>query len=124
MADVKNILVLPAGTEIALEINNALKYSKFVKLFGGTSRPCHAEFVYETCVEDIPYPDSADFAAKVNEAVDKYRIDYIYPAHDSVLLKLTEIQQELHAAVVTSALETVEITRSKNRTYAFLAQCS
>ena len=121
MADVKNILVLPAGTEIALEINNALKYSKFVKLFGGTSRPCHAEFVYETCVEDIPYPDSADFAAKVNEAVDKYRIDYIYPAHDSVLLKLTEIQQELHAAVVTSALETVEITRSKNRTYAFLA---
>lgn len=120
MAEVKNVLVLPAGTEIALEINNALRYSKFVKLFGGTSRPCHAEFVYENCVENIPYPDDAEFIAKVNEAVDKYHIDYIYPAHDSVLLKLTEAQGELHAAVVTSDVETVRITRSKNKTYAFL----
>ena len=124
MSEVKNILVLPAGTEIALEINNALKYSKFVKLFGGTSTPCHAEFVFENCIEDIPYPDSPDFAAKVNEAVDKYHIDYIYPAHDSALLKLTEIQSELHAAVVTSALETVRITRSKNKTYEYLAGAS
>jgi len=121
MSDVKNILVLPAGTEIALEINNALRYSKFVKLFGGTSRQCHAEFVFENCIEDIPYPDSSDFVEKVNEAVDRYGIDYIYPAHDSVLLKLTEVRQELHAAVVTSDLKTVEITRSKNRTYEYLA---
>lgn len=120
MAEVKNVLVLPAGTEIALEINNALRYSKFVKLFGGTSKPCHAEFVYENCVEDIPYPDDADFISKVNEAVDKYHIDYIYPAHDSVLLKLTEAQGELHAAVVTSDVETVRITRSKNKTYEYL----
>lgn len=120
MAEVKNVLVLPAGTEIALEINNALRYSKFVKLFGGTSKPCHAEFVYENCVENVPYPDDADFISKVNEAVDKYHIDYIYPAHDSVLLKLTEAQGELHAAVVTSDVETVRITRSKNKTYAFL----
>lgn len=121
MSEVKNILVLPAGTEIAMEIYNALKYSKFVKLFGGTSLPCHAEFVFENCAEDIPYPDSPDFAAKVNEAVDKYHIDYIYPAHDSLLLKLTQIQEELHAAVITSALKTVEITRSKNKTYEYLA---
>lgn len=121
MSEVKNILVFPAGTEIALEINNALRYSKFVKLFGGTSTPCHAEFVFENCAEDIPYPDSPEFVAKVNAAVDKYHIDYIYPAHDSVLLKLTQVQAQLHAAVVTSALETVEITRSKNKTYEYLA---
>ena len=124
MSEVKNILVLPAGTEIAMEIYNALKYSKFVKLFGGTSKACHAEFVFENCDEDIPYPDSPDFAAKVNEAIDRYHIDYIYPAHDSVLLKLTQIQEELHAAVITSALKTVEITRSKNKTYEYLAGAS
>ena len=124
MSEIKKILVLPAGTEIALEINNALRYSKFVKLYGGTSRKCHAEFVFESCAEDIPYPDSPDFVRKVNEAVDRYGIDCIYPAHDSVLLKLTQVQNELHAAVVTSALETVEITRSKNRTYEFLAGAS
>ncbi len=121
MSEVKNILILPAGTEIAMEINNALRYSKFVKLFGGTSKPCHAQFVFENCIGNIPYPDSPDFVEKVNEAVDMYSIDCIYPAHDSVLLKLTEVQAQLHAAVVTSDLETVRITRSKNKTYEYLA---
>ena len=44
---IKNILIFPAGTEIAFEIYNALKYSKFVRLFGGTSVECHADFVFE-----------------------------------------------------------------------------
>ncbi|MDO4982997.1 MAG: ATP-grasp domain-containing protein [Eubacteriales bacterium] len=120
MTEVKNVLVIPAGTEIALEINNALRCSKFVKLFGATSVPCHAEFVYENCVSDIPFPESPDFAEKVNEIVERFGIDYIYPAHDSVLLALTQQQNKLKAKVVTSAKETVEITRSKNRTYEFL----
>ena len=124
MTEVKNVLVIPAGTEIALEINNALRYSKFVKLFGATSVPCHAEFVYENCAEGVPYPEAPDFAEKVNEIVDRFDIDYIYPAHDSVLLALTLLQDRLKAKVVTSAVETVEITRSKNKTYEFLKGAS
>ena len=120
MTEVRNVLVIPAGTEIALEINNALRYSKFVKLFGATSVPCHAEFVYENCVVGVPYPDAPDYAEKINEIVARFHIDYIYPAHDSVLLALTQQQDKLTAKVVTSALETVEITRSKNSTYEFL----
>ena len=38
----KKILIFPAGTEIAFEIFNALKYSKFVELFGGTSANDHS----------------------------------------------------------------------------------
>ena len=42
MSDVKNVLVFPAGTEIALEIHDALKFSKFVRLFRRDERgvPC------------------------------------------------------------------------------------
>ncbi len=121
MQEVKNILVFPAGTEIALEIHDALKFSKFVRLFGATSVPCHAEFVFENCAVGLPFVDDDGLIESLNELVDKWHIDYIYPAHDSALLRLTEEQDRLHAAVVTSARETVEICRSKNKTYEFFA---
>ena len=41
---------MPAGTEIAFEIHDALKNSKFVKLFGVTSVDCHADFVFRSCI--------------------------------------------------------------------------
>ena len=121
MTERKNILVFPAGTEIAFEIHDALCRSKFVKLFGATSVPCHAEFVFESCAEDVPYPDQPGFLEKMNEVVDRFQIDYIFPAHDSALLALARLQEQLHAEVITSPVETVEICRDKNRTYAFLA---
>lgn len=116
----KNILIFPAGTEIAFEIYNALKYSKFVRLFGGTSVPCHAEFLFERCIEGFPFIDEAEFADFMNEVVEQYEIDYIYPAHDSVCLKLAQIQTQLRAKVVIAPVETVEICRSKTKTYNFL----
>jgi len=121
MAEVKNVLVFPAGTEIAFEIHQALCHSKFVRLFGATSVPCHADFVFARCEEGLPYVDEPGLIDRLNELVDRLGIDYIYPAHDSAQLCLTREQARLHAQVVTSPLETVEICRSKNMTYRFLA---
>lgn len=117
----KNVLVFPAGTEIGMEIHAALKYSRFVKLYGGTSVKCHAEMLFENCIEGFPFIDDEGFIEYLNEVIDKYHIDYVYPAHDSALMTLTREQANIHCAVVTSPLETVEICRSKNRTYDFLA---
>ena len=121
MADVKNILVFPAGTEIAFEIHDALKNSKFVRLFGATSVPCHAEFVFQTCVTGLPFVDDPALIPALNRVIDAYGIDYVYPAHDSALLRFSEERDALHAKVVASARETVEICRSKTRTYRFLS---
>jgi len=115
----KKILVFPAGTEIAFEIHSALKYSKFVEIYGGTSVPCHAEFVFKNCIEDFPDIHDDTFISFLNAIVDKYDIDYIYPAHDSVVMKLTQFQNLIHAPVVTSPIETVDICRSKLKTYEF-----
>ena len=78
MADVKNILVFPAGTEIAFEIHDALKNSKFVRLFGATSVPCHAEFVFQTCVTGLPFVDDPALIPALNRVIDAYGIDYVY----------------------------------------------
>ena len=121
MADVKNILVFPAGTEIAFEIHDALKNSKFVRLFGATSVPCHAEFVFQTCVTGLPFVDDPALIPALNRVIDAYGIDYVYPAHDSALLRFSEERDALHAKVDASARETVGICRSKTRTYRFLS---
>ena len=80
----KKVLIFPAGTEIAFEIVNALKYSKFVELYGGTSADDHSEFVYKHLIKGFPYVNDNRFLDYLNNVIDKYEIDCIYPAHDSV----------------------------------------
>ena len=124
MSDVKNVLVFPAGTEIAFEIHDALKCSKFVKLFGATSVPCHADFVFENCIAGLPFVSSPDLIDRLNEVIDRYHIDYVYPAHDSALKRFSDEREKIHAPVIASDKRTVEICRSKNETYAFLSGAS
>ena len=114
-----NILVFPAGTEIAFEINFALRNNKAVELYGATSVPCHASFVYKNCVDGLPNADDEGLIDALNKVIDEFGIDYVYPAHDTALLTLTRERKRVHAAVVTSPLETVEICRSKNKTYKY-----
>lgn len=118
----KNVLVFPCGSEIGLEIHNSLKFVKNINLFGASSVPDHGRFVYKNYVEHLPNIDSADFIGKLNEVVDQYNIDYIFPAHDSVVLKLAQERSRLNAQVITSSAETCEIARSKKKTYEFLAK--
>ena len=122
--DKKRILVFPAGTEIAFEILNGLKFSKFVELYGANSVPSHAEFVFKNCVTNLPFENDPNFIEALNLVIDKYKIDYVYPAHDNACLTLTRKQQFLHAKVITSPLETVEICRSKIKTYNFFKDAS
>lgn len=121
MAEIKNILVFPAGTEIAFEIADALKDSKFVRLYGATSVDCHADFIFAHCISGVPFVDAPELIPALNELIDTYHIDYIYPAHDSALKRLSDERELLHAPVIASAKETVAVCHSKKKTYAFLA---
>ncbi|MDH5217052.1 MAG: ATP-grasp domain-containing protein, partial [Gammaproteobacteria bacterium] len=74
-------------------------------------------FVYENYIADLPFIDSPDFVQKINEIVECFNIDFIIPAHDSVVLKMAESQEKIMATVVTSCAETCQICRSKEKTY-------
>lgn len=115
------ILVFPCGSEIGLEIKRAFEGSKHFDLIGGTSIESeHGKYVYNHVIENIPYVESNDFITNISKIVKKYNIDLIFPAHDSVVLKLAQHQEEiLPAKVVTSPLKTCEICRSKIKTYNF-----
>ena len=124
MTACKNVLVFPAGTEIAFEIHDALKTSKFVKLFGVTSVDCHADFVFENCISGAPYVNDPELIPFLNRVIDAYQVDYIYPAHYSALLRLTSEREALHAVVISPEMKTVEICRSKNKTYDYFRGAS
>lgn len=117
MSEAKNVLVFPAGTEIAFEIHDALKNSKFVNLYGGTSTACHAAFVFEHCIEGFPFADDPGLIDYLNRVIEEYHIDYVYPAHDSALKRFSDEREAIKAEVIASPKKTVEICRSKNATY-------
>lgn len=117
----KKVLLYPAGTEIAFEINNALKYSKFIEIYAASSVSCHAEYVFKNYIDGLPPANDLSCVEALNEVVDKYKIDFIYPTHDNALMLLTENKEKLHAQLVTSDLKTVQICRSKKKTYDFFA---
>lgn len=120
----KKVLIFPAGTEIAFEIVNALKYSKFVELYGGTSADDHSEFVYKNLIKGFPYVDDNRFLDYLNNVIDKFEIDCIYPAHDSVSVFLSDKCDEIHAQVIIADKETTNICRSKKATYEYLRDYS
>ena len=119
----KRVLVFPCGSEIGLELHRALSWSTHIEVVGGSSVSSnHGKFVYREYVEDIPYVNDSHFIVKINEVVGANRIDYIYPAHDSVVLKLAEHSKRLQCEVIGSPLETCRICRSKRLTYEILSK--
>ncbi len=111
------VLVFPGGTEIGLEINNALRCCKEVELFSaGLAISNHATYVFAQHTE-IPSVHKPGWLEALNELIARVGASYIFPAYDDVLVALAENAHRIHATIVTSPLETCLITRSKSRTY-------
>lgn len=116
-----NILVFPCGSEVGLEINKALKDISFITLWGGSSVADHGEWEYEHYIGNIPYITDSQFTEKLNRILEAHHIDFIFPALDAVVLKLSEVRSLLKTKVLTSAAEAVSVCRSKKKTYEKLA---
>ncbi|MCH5197670.1 MAG: ATP-grasp domain-containing protein [Oscillospiraceae bacterium] len=119
-----NIMVFPCGSEIGLELHRALKDIRFITLFGASSVSDHGKSVYENYIGGIPYISDPAFLDAINSVIDKYKINFIFPALDSVISALSRIRDSLHAELLTSPDEAVQICRSKDKTYKRLEGCS
>jgi carbamoyl-phosphate synthase large subunit len=112
-----NVLVLPSGTEIGLEIHEALRLRRDVTLFGAQSTDnSHAAYVFRKNFT-VPHYDDPAFLDEVNRLVTEHKIDYIFPAHDDVQIALAQSADRLRCALLSSPYATVAITRFKNATY-------
>lgn len=78
-------------------------------------------YTYQSVIGELPFVDDPNFIEKINAVIKDHAIDFIYPAHDSVVLKLAQASRDglLQCPVVTSSAETCEIARSKRASYEF-----
>ncbi len=113
----KNILVFPCGSEIALDIYSSVKYSTYFHLIGASSVDDHGQFVYEDYISGLPYATDKDFVPALKRIVKERSVDAIYPAMDLVIPLLKEVEDELGCMVISSSLETTKICLSKELTY-------
>ncbi|MBE6139437.1 MAG: ATP-grasp domain-containing protein [Firmicutes bacterium] len=112
-----NVLVFPCGSEIGLEVYRAINKNKDFVLYGGSSVNDHGRFVYQNYIENIPFVDDDEFINKINQIILEHKIDLIVPAHDSVVLKLSENSNKISAKIVTSSEFACNVCRSKKKTY-------
>lgn len=115
----QNVLVFPCGSEIGLEIHRSIKDSIHFNLIGASSVDDHGSYVYENYIANVPSVDDPSFIDEINKLISAHDIDFIFPAHDSVVLKLAQAKAQgaLSCNVITSPVETCEIARSKLATY-------
>lgn len=117
------VMVFPCGSEIGLELHRSLKDIRFIDLYGASSVEDHGCWVYKNYIGDIPFISDPRFLEVLNQRIDEYGIDFIFPAFDSVILALSQLRDQLHAKLLTCPHETVELCRSKAKTYDRLAGC-
>jgi len=114
------LLVFPCGSEIGLEIQKALKYAKYIELWGGSSvRSNHGKFVYKNYIGDLPHVDDSNFLENLNKIIKKYDFDMIYPAYDEINFELNKKSDSLKAEIIGSPFQTLKLTRSKSQTYSY-----
>jgi len=113
----RNVLVFPAGTEVGLEILHALQHSKEVRLFGaGQDISNHARFAYPE-YHPLPSIHEVGWLEHLVDLCRRLEIDYIFPAHDDVIVALSCQQAHIPARVISSPAEACKTTRSKALTY-------
>ncbi|MDD3437692.1 MAG: ATP-grasp domain-containing protein, partial [Candidatus Gastranaerophilales bacterium] len=116
----KNIFIFPCGSEIGLELYRSLSKSVHFNVIGGSSVDDHGKFVFENYIPNLPYIEDESFIDELNKIIETHKIDFIFPAHDSVVFKLAQNRDRIKCLVINSDKKTCEITRSKLQTYNFL----
>ena len=114
---IRRTLVFPAGTEVGLEIYQALKSCKEVELFGaGQASSNPASFIYPEYYV-LPSIYEAGWLEALVYLCKELQIEYIFPAYDDVIVALAQHRDEIPAVVLVPSLETCLVTRSKLLTY-------
>ncbi len=116
-----NVLIFPCGTEIGLELNAALKFEKNVRLFGASSILDHGEMVFQNYTPDLPFINSPAFISAFNAIIREKKIQFIFPAHDDVVLFLSRNAEKIDATIITSPADVCGICRFKSKTYKYFS---
>ena len=115
-----NVLIVPAGSGMAIAAIKALKQDKNIKIISAdTNRLAPGLYISHKGYIIPPFTDGA-FYLKLKEIIERESIDVIIPALDTILLEFSKRKKEFEnmgTKVIVSEPRTIEITRDKWKTY-------
>lgn len=117
------ILVFPDGEINSMELHDALSTCVNIELYGASSIERHGKYVFKNHISNLPMLTDSSFYDYLNCIIHEYKIDVIFPTHDTVSLELVKNQSIINAKVVAGDLRTVNVCRSKRATYELFADC-
>lgn len=107
---------------MGLEVFQALRYCKEVRLFGaGQDLNNHGRFAYPA-YRMIPSIHEPGWLEAIAALCQEWRIDYIFPAYDDVIVAFGRARDQLGATLLAPSQDVCELTRSKSLTYHRLAR--
>ena len=65
-------------------------------MVGASSISDHGEYVFKTYIPNIPFVEDAAFIPALQKVCDDYKIDFIFPAHDSVVQMKYAVLKKKH----------------------------
>jgi len=113
----KNVLIIPCATQIAIEQYNSLKYNKHFNLIGASHNK--SDELFQNFIQLEYLKESKEFIQEIINIVKLNNIDIILPAHDDILYILKK-SSELKTLIPGSSEETIDICRFKSKTYDLL----
>ncbi len=117
---ITRVLVYPCASGVGQEIFFALQNHKDIEIYGANSGGVTPGlFLYqENYICDGPaMKDEQKCITWLQDIIKKKQIDFLFPAYDDAQVWLKEREEILGCKVVTSSVNTVQICRSKKKTY-------
>ena len=114
----KKVLIFPAGSEVAFEVFESIRYSPHFKVIGANSIQDHSSFIFPVLFK-LPYLHDFNFLSELRDLIKNENVDYLYPTMDEVALLLKSNEDFLTVKVIGSSLESYSIANNKEKTYNF-----
>ena len=89
-----NVLIFPAGSGVSKEIFDSLKYNRLINLIGIDSDENNFSYYqFEKLILGAPFiKDEEKTIHFIKDIVQKYNIDCIFPAFDSIIVFLKNVK--------------------------------
>lgn len=117
-----NVLIFPAGEINSIELHDALSSCVNINVYGASSVERHGSYVFKNYIPDMPMIAAENFLEQFNRVLSEYKIDVIFPTHDTVAVFLSEHRDQINAKLIVADKKTTEICRDKVKTYQALAE--
>ena len=118
----KNVMVFSCGSIPGIDINFALRGNDEYRVYGASSYDDHGIFVYENYIGGVPFIYEDDFIPRFNSILRQYKIDFVIPLHEDMILFFQQHVNEIDAIVISSCYETALLCRYKSITYEALKE--